>query len=300
MRINTNLTAMNTFNQVTKNQNKISGAVAKLSSGSAINSAADNAAGLAISEKMRAQIRGLDKASSNAQDAISLVQTAEGALSQSTSILQRMRELAVQSASDTNQNEIDRAALQDEFTQLQKELNDISKNTTFNKKNLLDGSLSATKSSISITNLANTSTAISLGNAKAGSYNFTVGVKQESAAVTGAAGTTTASLGTTASSTFTSSITATNPTAATAQYNGNYTLSTTVNDDGSLKVTAKGDNKQSFTATVASSTLTSLSSAAGTLSLAFESSAGAGDGFTVSPDNLGCHLHLRQRPVLPG
>ena len=121
MRINTNLTAMNTFTQYTKNNNKIANSVAKLSSGFAINSAADNAAGLAISEKMRAQIRGLSQASTNAQDAISLTQTAEGSLGASTEILQRMRELAVQSANDTNENEIDREALQDEFSQLQEE-----------------------------------------------------------------------------------------------------------------------------------------------------------------------------------
>lgn len=100
---------------------------------------------------MRAQIRGLDKAATNAQDAISLVQTAEGSLGGSTAILQRMRELAVQSASDTNGDAIDREALQDEFSQLQEELNDIAKNTTFNKKNLLDGSLSASSKSLSKT-----------------------------------------------------------------------------------------------------------------------------------------------------
>ena len=98
MRINTNITAINTYTQYSKNNNRIGAAVAKLSSGYAINSAADNAAGLAISEKMRAQIRGLGQASTNSQDAISLIQTAEGALSSSTEILQRMRELAVQSA----------------------------------------------------------------------------------------------------------------------------------------------------------------------------------------------------------
>jgi flagellin len=127
MRINTNLTALNTFTQYTSNNAKIKSSVEKLSSGSAINNAADNAAGLAISEKMRAQIRGLEKASTNAQDAISLVQTAEGSLNETTEILQRMRELAAQSASDTNEDEIDREALQDEFSQLQEELNDIAR-----------------------------------------------------------------------------------------------------------------------------------------------------------------------------
>ncbi|MBR4953527.1 MAG: flagellin, partial [Oscillospiraceae bacterium] len=112
MRINTNLTAMNTHTQYTKNNNNIAKAVEKLSSGYSINSAADNAAGLAISEKMRAQIRGLEQAATNSQDAISLVQTAEGGLNETTEVLQRMRELAVQSANDTNENEIDREALQ--------------------------------------------------------------------------------------------------------------------------------------------------------------------------------------------
>ena len=187
MRINTNLTALNTYNQVTKNQNKISNAVAQLSSGSAINSAADNAAGLAISEKMRAQIRGLDKASSNAQDAISLVQTAEGALSSSTKILQRMRELAVQASSDTNEDGIDRAALQDEFSQLQQELNEISTSTAFNKKNLLDGSLSTSKTAVASTGttLKGSSMSVSVGNAQAGQYEFDVSVVTTKAAVEG-------------------------------------------------------------------------------------------------------------------
>jgi flagellin len=104
MRINTNLIAQNTYIQYTSNNNKIAKSVEKLSSGYAINSAADNAAGLSISEKMRAQIRGLEQASANAQDGISLIQTAEGALSSSTEILQRMRDIAVHSASDTNEN----------------------------------------------------------------------------------------------------------------------------------------------------------------------------------------------------
>jgi len=183
MRINTNITAMNTYTQYTKNNNKIANSVSKLSSGYAINSAADNAAGLAISEKMRAQIRGLNQAATNSQDAISLIQTAEGALSSSTEILQRMRELAVQASNDTNENKIDREALQDEFSQLQSELDDISKTTSFNKKNLLDGSLATKKNTVTNTNLGNNSLAISLGNASAGAYNFNVKVKQETAAV---------------------------------------------------------------------------------------------------------------------
>ena len=210
MRINTNLTAMNTYTQYSKNNNKIASAVSKLSSGYAINSAADNAAGLAISEKMRAQIRGLDQASSNSQDAISLVQTAEGALGSSTEILQKMREIAVQSSSDTNNDAIDRDALQDEFTQLKSELDNISSNTTFNKKNLLDGSIGSSKKSVTNVTLANSGMAISVGKASAGTYNFSVGLKMETAAVDAKTGTTTASFGSTANGTFTSAAT-TNP-----------------------------------------------------------------------------------------
>ena len=110
----------------------------KLSSGYRINRAGDDAAGLKISEKMRSQIRGLNKASSNAQDGISLIQTAEGALSESHSILQRMNELAVQGANDTNQD-IDRDAINQELEALSDELNRISETTQFNKQNLLDG-----------------------------------------------------------------------------------------------------------------------------------------------------------------
>ena len=119
-------------------------ATKKLSSGYRINSAADDAAGLAISEKMRAQIRGLNMASKNSEDGISLVQTAEGALEETESILQRMRELSVQSASDTNEESVDRAALDAEYQQLISEINDISSKTDFNGKNLLDGTLTQT------------------------------------------------------------------------------------------------------------------------------------------------------------
>ena len=112
----------------------------KLSSGYRINRAADDAAGLSISEKMRSQIRGLNQASTNAQDGISLIQTAEGALNESHSILQRMRELSVQAANGTETDE-DRAAVQDEISQLQEELTRISETTEFNTMKLLDGSL---------------------------------------------------------------------------------------------------------------------------------------------------------------
>jgi flagellin len=144
MRINHNIMAMNTHRQYAINNDNLARATEKMSSGYRINSAADDAAGLAISEKMRAQIRGLNMASQNSEDAISLVQTAEGALEETGSILQRMRELAVQSASDTNEETVDRAALDAEYQQLMEELDDIATKTAFNKRTLLDGSVGTT------------------------------------------------------------------------------------------------------------------------------------------------------------
>jgi flagellin len=140
MRINNNLMAMNTHRQLGLNSNAGSKSIEKLSSGFRINRAGDDAAGLAISEKMRGQIRGLNQASRNAQDSISLVQTAEGALNESQAILQRMRELSVQSANDTNVD-ADRSALQNEVDQLATELTRITNNTEFNERKLLDGGL---------------------------------------------------------------------------------------------------------------------------------------------------------------
>jgi flagellin len=285
MRINTNLTALNTYTQYTKNQTKVSSAVAKLSSGYAINSAADDAAGLAISEKMRAQIRGLNKASSNAQDAISLVQTAEGSLDSSTQILQRMRELAVQSSSDTNNNAIDRTSLQDEFSQLQTEINDISSKSTYNKKNLLDGSLSSQTKSVSNQTLANTGMTVSVGNASAGAYNFSVTTKQETAAVTGVKPTS-ADVTVDSDGYFTSASTASvdSNAKASAQLNGNYTITASYSSDNhTMTVNAKGDNNQTFTATLSSDTLGALTSSK-SLSINFQSDAtnSSNDGFTLN------------------
>ena len=143
MRINHNISALNTYRQLTLNTTAGSKSLEKLSSGYRINRAGDDAAGLAISEKMRGQIRGLDMAQKNAQDGISLIQTAEGALNETHSILQRMRELAVQAASDTN-TDSDRAELQKEINELITEIDRIANTTEFNTKNLLDGSFSGT------------------------------------------------------------------------------------------------------------------------------------------------------------
>jgi flagellin len=139
MRINNNLMAMNAHRQLSINNDSVAKSLEKLSSGYRINRAGDDAAGLAISEKMRGQIRGLNMASKNAQDDISLIQTAEGALNETHSILQRMRELAVQSANDTNVS-VDRQALQAEVDQLSSEITRISQDTEFNTQKLLDNS----------------------------------------------------------------------------------------------------------------------------------------------------------------
>ena len=138
MIINHNISALNTYRQLSINNNAGSRSLEKLSSGYRINRAGDDAAGLAISEKMRGQIRGLDQAARNAQDGISLIQTAEGALNETHSILQRMRELAVQSANDTNTQE-DRAEIQKEINQLTSEINRIGNTTEFNTMKLLNG-----------------------------------------------------------------------------------------------------------------------------------------------------------------
>jgi len=138
MRINHNIAALNTYRQLSTNNASGSKAIEKLSSGLRINRAGDDAAGLAISEKMRGQIRGLEMASKNAQDGVSLIQTAEGALNETHSILQRMRELAVQSANDTNDTS-DRGQLQEEVTALVAEIDRIATTTEFNGMKLLDG-----------------------------------------------------------------------------------------------------------------------------------------------------------------
>ncbi|KAA8678174.1 flagellin N-terminal helical domain-containing protein [Clostridium sp. HV4-5-A1G] len=143
MIINHNLMANNALRNMNINSNNASKAMEKLSSGLRINRAGDDAAGLAISEKMRGQINGLNQASSNSQDAISLIQTAEGALNETHSILQRMRTLAVQSATDTNTDD-DRTKIQSEVDQLAEEITRISNTTEFNTQNLLAGGLNDT------------------------------------------------------------------------------------------------------------------------------------------------------------
>ncbi|MGE7606209.1 flagellin Hag [Peribacillus frigoritolerans] len=139
MIINHNISALNTHRQLSSATNAQSKSMEKLASGMRINRAGDDAAGLAISEKMRGQIRGLDQASRNSQDAISLIQTAEGALNETTDILQRMRELATQASTDTNTTN-DRGEIQKEMDSLTSEINRIGNTTEFNTQKLLNGS----------------------------------------------------------------------------------------------------------------------------------------------------------------
>ena len=154
---------MNTHRQLGINTNAGAKSIEKLSSGSRINRAGDDAAGLAISEKMRGQIRGLNQASRNAQDGISMIQTAEGALNESQAILQRMRELAVQAANDTNVN-TDRAAITQELTALHSEVSRIANNTEFNTKKLINSAVSV---KIHIGANSSQSIDVSFGNMKA-------------------------------------------------------------------------------------------------------------------------------------
>ena len=171
MRINTNVMALNAQNMLNKNQSSVEKSIRKLSSGLRINSAADDAAGLAISEKMRSQIRGLSQAQSNAQDGISLLQTAEGALQQTTDILQRMRELVIKAQNTGVLTEDDRTSINTELSTLRDEIDRIAYSTTFNGKKLLDGSLGTKLETKGITAALN----VDVANAEAGT-TYTVAV----------------------------------------------------------------------------------------------------------------------------
>ena len=152
MRINTNVMALNAQNMLSKNQSTVERSVGRLASGLKINSAADDASGLAISEKMRAQIRGLGQAQSNAQDGISLLQTAEGALQQTTDILQRMRELVIKAQNTGVLTDEDRTSISSELSTLRDEIDRISVSTTFNGKKLLNGEMGTKVETQGLTN----------------------------------------------------------------------------------------------------------------------------------------------------
>jgi flagellin len=177
--INTNVMSLNAQRNLGTSQSTLAKSMQRLSSGLRINSAKDDSAGLAISDRMTSQIRGLNQASRNAYDGISLAQTAEGALQESTNILQRMRELAVQSANDTNTNS-DRTSLQSEASQLISEMDRIATTTQFNGKNLLDGSLNNAQFHVGAN--ANQTIAFSIGDARTsqlGSIVNTAGVQSQ-------------------------------------------------------------------------------------------------------------------------
>ena len=161
MIINHNMNALNAHRNMGINNTSAGKAMEKLSSGLRINRAGDDAAGLAISEKMRGQIRGLEQAARNSQDGISLIQTAEGALQETHSILQRMRELAVQASNDTNIGD-DREQIGKEITELQKEIDRIASQTQFNKKGLLTGSLASGTGSVVLQVGANSGQVVTL------------------------------------------------------------------------------------------------------------------------------------------
>jgi len=188
--INTNVSSLNAQRNLGKSQGSMSSAMQRLSSGLRINSAKDDAAGLAISDRMTAQIRGLNQAARNANDGISLAQTAEGALQESTNILQRVRELAVQSANDTN-SASDRSSLNAEVSQLKDELNRIADTTEFNGAKLLDGSMSNATFQVGSNAGVNQTISFSIASAK----GDTLG-EQTTGTVTGTAQVGTAAVGT--------------------------------------------------------------------------------------------------------
>jgi len=198
MRINTNVAALNSYNQLKNTNNNLSKSLSRLSSGKRINGAADDAAGLAISEKMGSQTRGLAQAQRNAQDGISMIQTAEGALKESHSILQRMRELSVQSANDTNTT-ADREEIQKEVDQLATELTRIGETTEFNTQKLLNGTLEDIKFQIGANNGQNME--VSINDMQASALNVNGDVEFETAG-TFASGTGTGSLESAGSGTY--------------------------------------------------------------------------------------------------
>lgn len=164
MVVNSNIMSINAQRQLGKSSNSLQTSMARLSSGLRINGAKDDAAGLAITDRMTSQVRGLNQAIRNANDGISLAQTAEGAMQESTNILQRMRELSIQSANDSN-SDSDRGNIQKEISQLQSELNRIADTTTFNGKQVLDGSFTSAK--FHVGGFANESINVSIGNTQA-------------------------------------------------------------------------------------------------------------------------------------
>jgi flagellin len=270
MRINHNIAALNTHRQLSSASTAQGKSMEKLASGLRINKAGDDAAGLAISEKMRGQIRGLDQASRNAQDGISMIATAEGALNETHDILQRMRELATQSANDTN-TDSDRAEIQKELNQLVSETDRISSTTEFNTKKLLNGE-AGVKVTASTTNVLN---AVGDAETTAGTYTASAMTLATSTTQNSTATLTSAATNLTANSTLTvNGTTFSFTTADTAQ-----TVLDTINaKSGSLGVTASldGGDLRLTTNNVGSASATGLT-ASGTGQLALDAEVAGAD-----------------------
>lgn len=252
--INTNIASLNAQRNLNTSQMAQSTAIQRLSSGLRINSAKDDAAGLAISDRMTSQIRGLTQAARNANDGVSLAQTAEGALSQTSSLLQRMRELSIQSANATNSSS-DRAALQSEVNQIKDELNRVASTTTFNGLKILDGSYQNQKFQVGAN--ANETIGISLsGVAATDLANYSVtGSNTTNRQGTGQASTAAASSGANviAGQTLTVSGAKGTTTVAVTAGDSAYTIATNVNAvSGTTGVTAKGTNSATLSGLSAS------------------------------------------------
>lgn len=275
MIINHNLSAMNTYRQMGSNQANAANSMEKLSSGLRINRAGDDAAGLAISEKMRGQISGLNQAQRNAQDGISLIQTAEGALNETHSILQRMRELATQASNDTNTDQ-DRQELQKELNQLTSEINRIGNNTEFNQKKLLNGAQELSGASASNTKVA------SAGNPSGGGIklqiganslqNFTIDIFDMRAEALGVAGTTGASGAINASTTTFRETTSTSNSETYYTASGRTTTGNSYRTDNGTVISAETVNKsaQSVFASGAQNKLTDLGNSSATQTYALD------------------------------
>jgi flagellin len=274
--INTNVSSLNAQRNLTMSQSSLATSIQRLSSGLRINSAKDDAAGLAISDRMTSQINGLDQAARNANDGISLAQTAEGGLGTATDLLQRMRTLAVQSANGTN-SASDRASLQEEVSQLQQELNRVANTTQFNGQNILDGSLSNAQFQVGAN--ANQTINFSIGSAQASAIGNNTLVKASAGTVVDAKAATAAG-----------TIIANNVAAGTLTIQGNGATSgaLTVAAGASAKSIADQVNASGGATGVTATALTTASLtgfAAGTVSLTLQgapTSAGAANPVTVS------------------
>jgi len=262
--INTNIASLNAQRNLNASQGALATSLQRLSSGLRINSAKDDAAGMAVAARMTSQIRGLDQAQRNANDGISMAQTAEGGLSTSTDLLQRIRELAVQSANSTN-SAADRASLQSEASQLQQELNRVATATQFNGLNLLDGSLSGAQFQVGAN--ANQTITMSIGNAQASAIgNYALASATGNTAISGAFASSGAVANNVAAQTLTISGNGASSTVAVAGGDAASTIASNINAKTSTTgVSATATTTETISSLSAAGTLTfSLAGAGGT------------------------------------